>query len=282
MKFLRIHRVPLFLLAVAILVSPFLFLEPLEVGGDSMNPTVESGDRIIVEKVSKYFKAPQRGEILVFREPHERKEIFVKRVIGLSGETVKVEPNSVVITHSDGSEEVFASTETIEKLKKGAPFASEKRGTLFVGGELGATVGGEGNTSHTRVLGPEDYFVMGDNRKISSDSRAWGTVQPQDIIGRPLIILHSSEEKRGTLLRQVPQKGATLGLPARTDLAKGLFWLLSLGKDTLDAEAIAFTIDQSVRFNDDDTAYLTRTPAGAGTSLKKGTISVWTKRSNLG
>src|SRR3989344_6925587 len=91
--------------AVALVViSPFLFLEPLEVGGNSMNPTVESGDRIIVEKVSKYLKAPQRGEILVFREPHERKEIFVKRVIGLPGETVKVEPNSVVITHSDGRE----------------------------------------------------------------------------------------------------------------------------------------------------------------------------------
>src|SRR3989338_839598 len=282
MKFLRIHRVPLFLLAVAIIFSPFLFLEPLEVGGNSMNPTVESGDRIIVEKVSKYFKAPQRGEILVFREPHERKEIFVKRVIGLSGETVKVEPNSVVITHSDGREEVFASTETIEKLKKGAPFASEKRGTLFVGGELGAVVGGEGNTPHTRVLGPEDYFVMGDNRKVSSDSREWGTVQTQDIIGRPLIILHSSEEKRGTLLSQRAQKGAPLGLglSARMNLAKGLFWLLSLGKDVLHAEAIAFTIDQSLRFNDDDSPYLTRTPSISG-NRKTWTISLWFKRANV-
>src|SRR3989344_8351963 len=204
---------------------------------------------------------------------------------GLLGETVRVEREFVVIAHTDGNEEIFVSSDIVRQGRVG----QLKENTVITEGEFGALIGGANNGELKEMkLGPEDYFVMGDNRRGSIDSRSWGTVQPPDIIGRPLVTLSASAEKRGTLLSflsQEAQKGAPLGLFARiTDLAKeAMFWLLSFGKDQkADAVGNGVVISNSLRFNDDDSAYLTRTPAGAGTSLKKGTISVWTKRSNLG
>src|SRR3989344_340790 len=278
-------KIVLPVLILSALLAFFFGLDPLEVGGNSMVPTFQNGDRLIVEKASKYVKAPKRGEVIVFREPHERKEVFIKRVIGLPGETVRVEREFVVIAHTDGNEEIFVSSDIVRQGRVG----QLKENTVITEGEFGALIGGANNGELKEMkLGPEDYFVMGDNRRGSIDSRSWGTVQPPDIIGRPLVTLSASAEKRGTLLSflsQEAQKGAPLGLFARiTDLAKeAMCWLLSFGKDQkADAVGNGVVISNSLRFNDDDSAYLTRTPAGAGTSLKKGTISVWTKRSNLG
>ena len=213
---------------IVVLTAMFFFLKPFVVVGESMFPAFTADERLVAETLSKHFLKIKRGETIVFREPHERKEIFVKRVIGLPGETVHIADSSVTIISPAGAEETFGE------------------GTL---------IGGKRNGDPMEMkLGPEDYFVMGDNRQKSTDSRHFGTVQPPDIIGRPIL----------------------RGFPAKI-----LFPLLTLGEKTpIEAEG-AYAIGSSLRFNDDDSAYLSRTPASAG-NRKTWTYSLWLKRGSMG
>lgn len=215
-------------ITIAVLAAMFFFLKPFIVVGESMFPAFSADERLVAETLSKHFLKIKRGETIVFREPHKREEIFVKRVIGLPGETVRLTDNSVTIISSDGAEETFGE---------------------------GTTVGGKRNGDSMEMkLGPEDYFAMGDNRQKSTDSRHFGTVQPPDIIGRPIL----------------------RGFPAKI-----LFSLLALGEKTpIEAEG-AYAIGSSLRFNDDDSAYLSRTPATAG-NRKTWTYSLWLKRGSMG
>lgn len=215
---------------IAVLATMFFFLKPFVVVGESMFPVFSSNERLVAETLSKYFLKIKRGETIVFREPHERKEIFVKRVIGLPGETVRLTDSSVTIISPDGIEEVFGEGTLIGGRKNGDPMEMK--------------------------LGPEDYFVMGDNREKSTDSRHFGTVQPADIVGRPIL---------------------------RGFAAKIIFSLLTLGEKTPSEAEGAYTIGSSLRFNDDDSAYLSKTFSSAGTSIgKTATFSFWVKRANLG
>lgn len=214
-------------ITIAVLAAMFFFLKPFIVVGESMFPAFPADERLVAETLSKYFLKIKRGETIVFREPHERKEIFVKRVIGLPGETVRLADNSVTIISSDGIEEIFGE------------------GTL---------IGGKRNGDPMEMkLGPEDYFVMGDNREKSTDSRHFGTVQLADIVGR-------------SILRGFP--------------AKILFSIMTLGEKTPPQAEGAYTIGSSLRFNDDDSAYLSRTPSSAG-NRKTWTYSLWLKRGSL-
>lgn len=212
---------------IAVLATSFFFLKPSIVVGQSMFPAFVADERLVAETLSKHFLKIKRGEAIVFREPHERKEIFVKRVVGLPGETVRLTDNSVTITSSDGATETFGEDTLIGGRKNGNPMEMK--------------------------LGPDDYFVMGDNREKSTDSRHWGTVQPPDIIGRPLLSKFA---------------------------AKIFFPLLTLGEKTHPQAEGAYTIGSSLRFNDDDSAYLSRTPGSAG-NRKTWTYSLWLKRGSL-
>ncbi len=153
--------IKVFLLAMAIIVPVRYFLvQPFFVRGASMEPNFYDGEYLVVDELSYYLRSVQRGEVIVFRFPNNLSQFFIKRVIGLPGETVKIANGQIVIVNNmypqgvilDESEYLPAQTRT--------------------GGQLSLTLGGD------------EYFVLGDNRAASSDSRSWGTLEYQEIIGR--------------------------------------------------------------------------------------------------
>ena len=149
------------------------FIEPHVVEGPSMEPTLGSGDRMLVETLTPRLGILFRGQLIVFRDPRDPKHpVVVKRIVGLPGETVVVQRDSVTIRHGDGREETF---------------------------EKGSVLGRKDNgDDKTMLLGPCDYFLMGDNRADSRDSRDWGTIQPSEMLGRP--VLRYSPQNRAVSL----------------------------------------------------------------------------------
>lgn len=148
-------------LLLCALALPFT-VRPYAVTGVSMQPTFHEGEVVWVERISSLVYR-WRGEVIVFRNPHQREVVDIKRIVGLPRETVDVDQSGVTIT-SDGTRTQFAE------------------GTL---------IGGTRNDPKPfhMYLGPRDYLVLGDNRQQSSDSRSFGAVQPQDVIGHVFLRL---------------------------------------------------------------------------------------------
>jgi len=148
-----------------VIVAPiryFLF-QPFIVSGASMDPNLAHGDYLIIDEISYRFSTPQRGDIVVFDAsflPNYKGQRFIKRVIGLPGETVNVVNGQVQIIQGD------KTTVLAEK---------------YLPADL--------KTYRDRnvTLGADEYFVMGDNREFSYDSRMWGAVIKKNIIGKALI-----------------------------------------------------------------------------------------------
>lgn len=138
------------------LVRYFLF-KPFYVKGQSMEPTFLSSEYLIIDELSYRFREPERGEVIVFRAPVAEKDYYLKRVIGLPGERVKVVDNKVIIYNETYPE-----------------------GIVMEEGYLGEDT--EGNISFS--LGSDQYFVMGDNRDASFDSRRFGPISRDMIVGR--------------------------------------------------------------------------------------------------
>ncbi len=137
----------------------FFVAEPFIVSGSSMVPNYHNREYLVVNKMTYRFDEPKRGDVIVFRYPKDTTQYFIKRIIGLPGEKIKVENGKVYVynnEHPDGS----ALTE---------PYLSNQDITF-------------GN-NQTVTLGSEEYFVLGDNRLASSDSRVWGVLPKKDIIG---------------------------------------------------------------------------------------------------
>ena len=149
------------LLIAFLVVVPFrkFVAQPFIVDGASMDPTFKNGQYLIVDELTYHFKGPERGSVLIFRYPKDPKKFFIKRVIGLPGETVEIKGGTVTITDKEG-----------KKLTLDEPYVKYPR-----------------SDSETRILNQDEYWVMGDNRYGSSDSRVWGPVPEDNIIGRPLI-----------------------------------------------------------------------------------------------
>ncbi len=143
----------------------FYIAAPYLVQGTSMDPTFHSTDYLIIDRVSYRLEEPERGDVIVFRFPQDPSRSFIKRVIGLPGETVTIKDQKVTIINAinpDGFtiDEPYVSTENLRE-------------------------------SDTRVtLGKDEFFVMGDNRKASADSRTWGTLPRGNITGRALLRLY--------------------------------------------------------------------------------------------
>ena len=129
-----------------------------------MESNFEDGDYIFVDELSYQFHEPQRGDVVIFRYPLNQKEFFIKRVIGLPGETVDIHDNKVTIYNADHTQG-FVLDE---------PYLDSEQQT--------------DGTNHTK-LDDNDYFVLGDNRMRSSDSRIWGTVNRSLITGRAFVRL---------------------------------------------------------------------------------------------
>lgn len=151
-------------LAIIIPVRYYL-VQPFFVKGQSMEPNFQDKDYLIVDKLGYRLHEPERGDVIVFRYPYDPSEHFIKRIIGLPGEQVKIENNRVTI-YNQRYPEGFRLDEKIY-----LPAANETRGALRT------------------ELGPDEYFVMGDNRLHSSDSRAWGVLDRAFISGRAWVRL---------------------------------------------------------------------------------------------
>ncbi|MFZ1720951.1 MAG: signal peptidase I [Microgenomates group bacterium] len=146
------------------LVVYLFLLQPHQVNGQSMVPNFQSGDYLLTDKISYKIGLPERGDVVVFHAPpaagcpEGTGCDFIKRVLALPGETVAVTNNQIIVNGEPLPEPYIpASYETL-------PGAATK------------------NTIIT--LGPDEYFVSGDNRPYSSDSRAWGAITSQDIVGK--------------------------------------------------------------------------------------------------
>lgn len=135
----------------------------LEITGDSMYPTLLNKEHILAEKVSYKFADVQRGEIIVFHSPEQNGYLIIKRVIGLPGETVTIKYGLVYINGKVLEEQYLppgTQTEEGTQIKEGEDFKVPN------------------NT----------YFVLGDNRNRSIDSRFWGIVNKNLIVGRALFV----------------------------------------------------------------------------------------------
>ncbi len=146
------------------IIYPFrkFIAEPYIVSGASMSPTFETGHYLIIDKISYRYREPQRNDVIVMKFPEDTSRDFIKRIIGLPGETVRIKNGAVTIINTEHPEG-FSLTESF--------ITFQKQDTLTV------------------TLSQNEYFVMGDNRAGSYDSRAWGPLPAQDIIGTPLIRL---------------------------------------------------------------------------------------------
>lgn len=142
-----------------VIVAPiryFLF-QPFIVRGESMSPNFESGDYLIVDEISYRVSDPQRGDVIVFKYPKDTTQRFIKRIIGLPGETVEIKNG--VVTIFQGDKTLILDEEYLSD-------------SLKTAGDV------------KNQLAEGEYFVMGDNREYSYDSRAWGVVPREDIIGK--------------------------------------------------------------------------------------------------
>ncbi len=146
------------LLAVLVVVPIRVFIaQPFVVEGLSMFPTFKDGDYLVIDELSYRLAEPARGDVVVFRYPNNPSIFYIKRVIGLPGETVRIERGQVSITRTDGT------TLTLDE-----PYVVAEDATY----------------SGVSTLGTGQYFVMGDNRPKSSDSRVWGPLPKEDLMGK--------------------------------------------------------------------------------------------------
>ena len=127
-----------------------------------MVPTFENSEYLIVDEISYRLGNPARGDVTIFRYPNDPTKFYIKRIIGLPGETVKINQGVVTILNKENPEGL-----TLEE-----PYIKDK-----------------GGSNKELVLKEKEYFVMGDNRGASSDSRSWGPVHRKFLIGRAFLRL---------------------------------------------------------------------------------------------
>ena len=146
-------------------------LQNFKVDGTSMVPTLQSGEYILVDKISYRFHGdlPARGDIIVFKYPIDPTRDFIKRVIGLPGDTIAIKPVG-------GRYHTFVNGKMLDE-----PYINRPPDTAYPADCASA------KTCTPHVVSPNDLFVMGDNRNFSFDSRSWGDLPKSDIIGRALI-----------------------------------------------------------------------------------------------
>jgi len=153
----EVTKIVILALLIVIPIRYFIF-QPFFVRGQSMEPNFEDGEYLIIDEISYRFRDPLRGEVVVFKYPNDPSQRYIKRIIGLPGETVQIGDGKVVI-YTENSGMVLDESDYLPS-------------SIFTSGSLQMT------------LGENEYFVLGDNRAVSADSRRWGTLPENDIIGK--------------------------------------------------------------------------------------------------
>lgn len=153
-----------FALIAILIVVPFrIFVaQPYLVNGASMDPTFATNDYLIVDQLSYHFSTPQRGSVIIFKYPKNPSLYFIKRIIGLPGETVTINDGDVSVSTCKDCVGVQLNEPYVKLTKK---------------------------ENYSITLRDNEYFVLGDNRIASADSRIWGPVPKEDIVGRPIFQL---------------------------------------------------------------------------------------------
>lgn len=166
--------VKIFILAIVVIVPIRVFLfQPFFVQGASMEPTFEDGQYLIVNELGyketdlkifrvDSFKELKRGDVIVFRYPFNPSQFFIKRIVGLPGERIKIDRGSVYIYNKENPDGKKLEEEYLPK-------------DLSTKGE------------NDYQIKDDEYFVMGDNRNHSSDSRMWGPIKSSHVVGRVLL-----------------------------------------------------------------------------------------------
>jgi signal peptidase I len=160
---IEVGKVILTVLVTVIIIRLFVF-QVFEVEGSSMEPNFHNNEYLLVEKVSYRLHAPKRGDVVVFKYPNNPEVNYIKRIIGLPGETVRIANNQVSVN--------------------GQPLAE---GYLTSGEET--LVSAAGDRPYELTLSSDQYFMMGDNREHSSDSRDWGPLKRDLMIGRASVVI---------------------------------------------------------------------------------------------
>lgn len=154
-----------FIIIAVLIVLPIRMLvaQPFIVSGSSMFPTFKDNQYLIVDQISYRFEEPARGDVVIFRYPLDPSKFFIKRAIGLPNEKVSMTKGVITITPTEG--EPFVLDEPYLETDR------ESRDTMSV------------------ELGDDEYFVMGDNRIASSDSRTWGVLPRKNMVGKAMLRL---------------------------------------------------------------------------------------------
>nr|WP_297874408.1 signal peptidase I [uncultured Blautia sp.] len=157
-EFMEYLKMIIFVVIVVLIVNNFLLINA-KIPSESMEQTIMTGDRVFGNRLAYLFEKPKRFDIVIFKYPDHEKELFIKRIVGLPGETVEIKDGKVYI---DGSEEPLDDSFTPEK-----PL-----------GDYGPY-----------VVPENSYFMLGDNRNYSKDSRFWNNpyVAEEKILGKAVI-----------------------------------------------------------------------------------------------
>ena len=152
-----------FVSGATILLVFWLIGQPLQVTGDSMLPTFSDHEQIVAEKLSFKFNRPARGDVVIFRHPDNKRVFAIKRVVGLPGEKIGISGGKVLINGQELPEPYLVDE-------------TQTWGNIFLKEDQPAEI-------------PENsYILLGDNRRVSLDSRAWGFVPEEDLIGKPVLV----------------------------------------------------------------------------------------------
>jgi signal peptidase I len=148
-----------FSIAAIVIALPvrWFVAQPFLVAGDSMEPAFVTNQYLVIDKLWYRFHAPERGDVIIMRYPLDPSKYFVKRIVGLPGETVSMAKGRLAVIGSRGKKKTLNE-----------PYVE--------------TIVDDGVS--TTTLANDEYFVLGDNRAKSSDSREWGPLQKRFIVGR--------------------------------------------------------------------------------------------------
>ncbi len=146
-------------LIVIIAVRTYV-MQPFFVSGKSMEPNFHDGDYLIVDEISYRIDEPKRGDVIIFRYPKNTKEFFIKRIIGLPGERVEIKDSQIIIYNSENQSGIILDED------------------IYIPLDIKTT------GSYNTTLKNDEYYVLGDNRSASADSRIWGALEEHFIIGK--------------------------------------------------------------------------------------------------
>lgn len=165
---IEVGKVVLAVLLTVIIIRLFVF-QVFQVEGSSMEPSFHNNEYLMVEKVSYHLHTPRRGDVVVFKYPNNQEVNYIKRIIGLPGETVRINDNQLFINDALLSE----------------PYLTADEKTI---------VGSAADRPYEITLDANQFFMMGDNRGHSSDSRDWGPLAKNLIIGRTSVVIFPQQD----------------------------------------------------------------------------------------